>query len=236
MTLVVDILARAARQCSVTPPSSWASATDQTSLEVLDFLAETVDDAQERIDLAQPLSKTVTITGTGVENYALPADCKRLHRGEFGVYERQNTRRPCVSVSDDGQWEYMKELGSAGAYRFYRLRGYDGARSIDLYQPLEASSTIVIGYVSRNWIVGDKAAFTSNDDVSMFDRRLLEAGIVFRFRERKGLEYADKHAEYEALLARMANDTRARRKVTFGGVGVRGVFDVPVPDYIPAGP
>lgn len=233
MTLVVDILARAARQCSVVPPSNWVTATDQTSLEIRDFLSETVDDVLERIDLTQPISKSTTITGTGAETYSLPANYKRLHRGTFAVYERFRTRRECIPVSDDGQWEYMKELGSAGAYRFYRVRGYPGAYEIDFFNPLETGIEVVANYVSLNWIVGDKSEFTSNDDVSQLPRRLLEAGIVFRFRERKGLEYGDKMAEYEALLARMANDTKTRRSIVFGGFTPRGPFDVPTPDFIP---
>jgi hypothetical protein len=113
MTLIVDILAAAARQCSVLPPSSWAGATDQTSLELIDFLAEAADDVLERIDLTQPISQSIVITGTGAETYSLPADYKRLHRGDFSVYERFRTRRACVPVSDDGQWQYMQELTSS---------------------------------------------------------------------------------------------------------------------------
>ena len=56
MTLIVDILARAGRQCSVSAPSSWVTATDLTSLEVRDFLDETVADILDRIDVSQPLS------------------------------------------------------------------------------------------------------------------------------------------------------------------------------------
>jgi hypothetical protein len=237
MTLITDILARAARQCSVIPPSSWVTATDQTTLEIRDFLMETADDVLERIDLTGPISQTITITGTDDETYSLPADYKRLQRGEYAVYERFRTRRACVPVSDDGQWEYMKELGTAGAYRFFRVRGYDENFEIDFYRPLDTGLTAVVSYLSKNWIVNGsttKSAFDDNSDVSMLPRRLIEAGIVFRFRERKGLEYGDKQAEYEALLARMGNDTRTRRTITFGGVNPRGPFDIPLPDFIPS--
>lgn len=233
MTLIVDILGRAARQCSVNPPSSWVTTQDATALELRDFLDETVDDILERIDVTGPVSKSVTITGNGGATYALPANYKRLHRGEYSVYERFRTRRACVPVSDDGQWQYMQELGTAGAYRFYRLKGYPGSFEIEFFRPLETDLTVIVNYVSQNWIAGDKGNFSSDDDVSMFERRLLEAGTVFRFRERKGLEFTDKQAEYEALLARMSNDTRTRRSITFGAVPMRHPWDVPVPDFIP---
>jgi hypothetical protein len=233
MTLIVDILARAARQCSVTPPTSWLTSAQPVAREVIDFLEETADDVLERVDVTAPVGKMLTITGTGDEFYPLPADYKRLMRGEFAVYERFRTRRACVPVSDDGQWEYIKELGTAGAYRFFRVRGYDGQFSIGFQRPLEPGITVVLHYVSKNWIGGDKALFTAEEDVSIFPRRLMESGIVFRFRERKGLEFADKQAEYEALLARMINDTRTRRVINFGAVPTRQPWDIPVPDFIP---
>ncbi len=236
MTLVVDILARAARQCSVLPPGNWLTATAQTSVEFLDFLSETIDDIQERVDLTGPMSKTITITGDGGEEYALPADFKRLHRSRFAVYEKQRTRRECIPVTSDGDWEYMKELGVAGVNRYYRQRGYDGAFVLDFYRPPETGIEISVSYVSTAWLTNggtEKSNFTDSGDVCYLPRRLIEAGIVFRFRERKGLEFTDKQAEYEALLARMSNDTRGRRAINFGPVPQRNPWDVPVPDFIP---
>lgn len=237
MTLVVDILARAGRECSVVPPSSWLTTTDPTALEVLDFLDETREDIQDRLELIGPMSKTVVVTGDGSEGYDLPADFRRLHRGDYAVYERFRTRRPCVPVSDDGHWEYLKELGTAGAYRFYRLRGYPGSWEIDFQRPLETGITSVISYVSENWLINGstpKAAFDDSADACLLPRKLVEKGIVARFRRRKGLEYADVTAEYEMLMARYGNDSRTRRAVHFGPVGARSPWDVPVPDVIPS--
>lgn len=236
MTLIADILSRAARQCSVLVPNGWVSSGDLAVQELIDFLHETADDVLDRIDVTGPISKSLVITGTGAATYPLPADYRRLQRGEFAVYERLRTRRACVPVTDDGQWQYMQELGTAGAYRFFRLTGFEGAHEIEFYRPLEDGITVVVNYVSRNWIASGRDTFTSEDDISMLPRRLMEAGTVFRFRERKGLEFTDKQAEYEAILARMANDTRTRRAVTFGQVSSRHPWDVPVPDFIPPGP
>jgi hypothetical protein len=237
MTLVVDILGRAARQCSVNPPSSWLTATDQTSLEVLDFLDQTKEDIRDRLEVVGPMSKSEVITGTGVEDYALPADFERLQRGEFSVYERFRTRRACVPVSDDGEWEYLQELGTTGAERFYRLQGYPGAWTIGFQRPLETDLTVVVSYVSNIWLINgatEKTDFTDAGDICLLPRRLVEAGIVWRFRQRKALEYIDVRSEYEMLMARYGNDSRTRRVINFGRPATRSVFDVPVPDVIPS--
>ena len=237
MTTVIEILNRAARQCSVTQPASWPAATDQTAVELLDFMDQTKDDIVSRSDVVGPLSKTAIITGTDAEDYPLPPDFVRLHRGTYAVYERFRTRRACVPVSDDGQWEYLKELGSAGAYRFYRLKGYPGAWTIGFQMPLDAGLTVVCGYVSDRWLVNngtEKAIFTDAGDVCMFPRELVEAGIVYRFRQRKGLEYGDVQARYELLMARYLNDSRTLRAINFGKPAARSPWDIPVPDIIPS--
>ncbi|MGL5010978.1 MAG: hypothetical protein ACRC6I_13950 [Paracoccaceae bacterium] len=236
MTLILDVLARAARQCSVVPPSSWLTASDQTSLEVLDFLDQTRTDIADRLDVVGPMSISLMVTGTGAEEYPLPADFLRLQRGEFAVYERFRTRRACVPVSNDGEWQYLQELGVAGAYRFYRLRGYPGAWRIGFQQPLDLDLTAIVSYVSTNWLINGsvlKSAFTSAEDVCLFPRELVEAGIVWRFRQRKGLEYADVQGRYEMLMARYSNDSRSARKINFGKPAARSPWEIPVPDVIP---
>lgn len=238
MSTVAAILARAARQCSVTAPDNWATATEQTHVELRDdFLVQTVDDVLQQGEWPGPVGKSVTITGTGVEGYDLPTDFLRLKRDELAVYERLRTRRACVPVSTEGEWLYMQELGTAGAYRYYRTRGYEGAFEIDFYRPLETGIEVVVSYVSDKWCIGsgaEKATFTDVDDVSMLPARLLETGIVWRFRERRGMPFADKNAEFEALLARYANDRLGRRTISFGPTETRKPWDVPVPDVLPS--
>lgn len=237
MTLIVDILARIARQTSVTPPSSWLTANDATSLEILDFMDETVQDVRDRVDAVGPMSKSVTITGTDAETYSLPADLVRLHRTPLAVYEQLRTRRGCVPISDDGIWQYMKDLGSAGAYRYYRLRGHEANWEIDFMRPLEAGVTVFVGYMSTVWIKNgatEKSAFTSATDDSMLPRRLVESGTVWRFRRRAGLEYVDVQREYEIEIAKLSNDTRGRRIVPFGDTPTRAPWDIPIPDVIPS--
>ena len=238
MTLIVDILARIARQTSVTPPSSWLATSDATAVELMDFMDETARDVKDRIDVVGPMSKVVTITGTGAESYSMPADMMRLHRTPLAVYERQRTRRGCVPITDDGMWQHMKDLGTAGAFRYYRQRGYEGAYTLDFLRPLETDVEVIAGYVSTAWIINgatEKAEFTDPSDASMLPRKLIEKGTIWRFRQRAGLEYSDVQREYEIEVAKLSNDTRGIRTVAFGDTATRAPWDVPLPDYIPPG-
>lgn len=233
MTLVTAILDRAARQCSVVPPSSWLTDTQLSTFELRDFLSETAEDVLERTEISGPIGKTIQITGNGGESYPLPADFFRLNRDEWAVYERTSTRRACIPVASDGQWQYLSDLGSASGNRYYRMRGVKGAFEIDFYRPLSAGNEVSVSYVSDAWLSSGASDFSSNDDVSLIPRRILETGIVYRFRERKGLDYGAKMTEYDILLTRFANEQRPTRKVNMGGTEPRNPWDIPVPDFIP---
>lgn len=239
MTLITDALDRAARQCSVVPPSSWASETGATYMEIKDFLDETANDILDRVDLASPIAASTTLSTDGSENYSLPSNFRRLQRNDYAVFETTTQRNPLIPVTTDGHWQYIKDVGTSGAYRYYRLKGFAGNWTIDIYDNPSASITINVNYITDNWMENvsgtDGSAFTANDDVLLLPRRIVEAGIVWRWRERKGLPYVDKYNDYEAQLARLSNDRRSRQAIDFSGDGgMRSALEVPVPDFIPA--
>lgn len=239
MTTVADVLSKAARACSVKAPSNWVTSATDTGAEFRDLLAETVDEILDRVDLPEPFTKDVVITGTGVETYTLPTDYKRLTRDCNAVYETTTNRRDCIPVTSNGAWTYLKETGSAGGERFYRLSGDDlNGSSISFYRPLETGSSVTVSYVSKNWMSASGvagSAWTAVTDSLLLPARIVELGVVWRFRQRKGIEYASRLAEYEARLARLINDGRGLKSLDMtGGRELSHPMRVPVPDYIPS--
>lgn len=240
MALVRDAMDDAALECAVKVPSSWIAATTQrTYQELFSILAIAADELLDRVDWPDPITVDTTLTGTAVENYDLPSDFKRLTHDEYCVYETTTTRRFGIPVTSNGEWTNLKQLGSAGGYRYYRLSGDDeDGWQLGFYRPLETGTSVTVSYVSRNWLKknGTAADTWENDtDTLMLPKRLLTLGVVWRWKKRKGLPYATDMAEYEARLARAANEHRGIRKITFGQpLNQRAPWDVPVPDFIPS--
>ncbi len=237
MTTIVDVLNRVARHCSISSPSSWVTATEDEHVELRDdFLRETVADLLDRADWPQPVGAQVTITGTGVATYALPADFRRLQRPRFSVYDQQ-LDAPGIPVTNDGDWVELLDSGVAGADRFYRITGYDGAYSISF----EAAPTtdITLSYVSNNWmatsggVVGNM--LTAETDVLILPDRLVEVGTIWRWRERRGLPFQDKYTEFNTIFSRYLNDLRGRRVVSFKSRRTVRWQDR-IPAYIPPAP
>ena len=235
MGKVVDVLSRAARQCSIQPPSSWITATSAEHVEFRDdFLRATVNDLANRQDWPAPVAGQVIISGTGAETYALPSDFKRLQRHPLSVYDDQLDQAG-IPVATDGQWVELKDDGTTGAIRYYRLSGYEGNYSISFYA--EPTTSITVSYISDNWmataggVVGN--LLTADTDVLLFPDLVVEAGIIWRWRERRGLPFAEKMSEFEALLARSLNDIRGLRSVSFGP-RKRVRWQDRIPAFIPA--
>lgn len=240
MATVVDVLARAARMCSVPQPSSWIAATSNEHVELRDdFLQETVYDILDRVDLPAPCGAQTTITGDGSETYALPDDFRRMQRDGWAVYETTTTRRAGIPITDDGQWTHLKTIGTAGGDRYYRVTGYDGNWDISFYRNPGAGESITVSYITNNWMANAAGTagseLTVETDVLLLPREIVQDGIVWRFRQRRGLPYQDARMAYEAKLARLSNDSRGRRKIVFGDtMQTRPPWDVPVPDFIPS--
>lgn len=248
MATLKETMDRVARHCSLTPPSDWITTTNASYVEIKDFLEETVDELLERVDWPSPIGKTSDITGVGTPSssgnystHSLATDFKRLQRGGYSVWEETNTRRIASPVSQDGQWQYLDAVGSAGAYRFYRVQGdEDAGFTIDLFRALTANDTVKVNYISKNWLrlVADStlsATWADANDTLLLPRRLVELGCVWRFRARKGMGYQDVYAQYEIELTRRANDARTSRSVNMGSAADGGhPMRVPVPDFIPS--
>lgn len=218
MTTVVSVLTRVARQVSIAAPSSWVTATDDEYAEIRDdFLRQTCDDLLDRVDWPSPIGITYTVTGTGAEEYALPANFRRLQRHPYSVYDSQLDQAG-VPVTTEGEWVEIEDSGMTGAIRYFRIFGYDGAYQIG-FLPVP-STDITLSYITTRWMVSSGGTFgnmlSAEDDILLLPDRLVETGIVWRWRERKGLPFQDKYMEHEALLARASNDVKGRRTISFG--------------------
>jgi hypothetical protein len=238
MATVKDTMDEAARECSLTPPASWITTTATGLVELKQFLTETIDELLERVDWPDPITKDTTITGDGTADYTLPSDFKRLTRDPLTVYEGTRTRRAGVPVTSNGIWTYLNDIGSADGNRYFRTSGTEeDGYEIEFYPIPASSDSITVSYISKNWLkTGSTAGSTWSDATStlLLPKRLVKMGVIWRFRRRKGLTYADRMAEYEGVLARMRNDARVIRSVDMtGGSERRSPFDIPVPDYIP---
>lgn len=244
MTTIVTALDRIARGCSVENPSSWIAATKDAEVEIRDdFLLATIEDIQDRIDLPSPIGKLTTLTGGAgttdaddAETFTLPSDFKRIAKDDLAVYD-VFLDRAVNPVKADGMYNFLVDQGASGVIKWYILEGYDENYTIKIWPAPGTGQTIQLQYISKNWMAtsggteGDM--LTADTDVLLLPRTVVESGTIWRYRERRGLPYVDRYNQYEAQLARLANEARPVRKINMGEPDRRVRWQDMVPAYIP---
>ena len=240
MTTVVEALDRIARRCSITPPTSWVSATGLSHVQIRDdYLLETIDDLRKRVNWPSPIGAQTTITGDGSsEDFALPASFARMQFGEEAFFETANVRRFGIFVQTDGDWTNLKQVGGGAGGRYYRIKGYDGAWEVSVYPILSATETVTISYITDYWkataagTAGD--TFSDETDLLLYPRRPVELGTIARWRKSNGLDFEQYAAEYEAYIATTSNRLNGRLTINFGEAPRVKPGRAPLPDYIPS--
>lgn len=235
--LAVDVLSRVARAVSITAPASWPDATREEHVELRDdYLPIVADEILDRVDLPSPIGKQTTVTGDGSASYDLPSDFRRLARDQMAIYETTRLRRAGMPITTDGAWTHVVQIGGAGSYRYFRIAGYPGAYTIEFEDALSTGASVTVSYVQNNFMIDgstEKRAVTAATDALYLPRRVVEAGMIARYRERLGMDWQTHAIKYEAELSRLENDSRNRRVISFGGHRSFKPMRVPVPDYIP---
>ena len=232
--LVKDIMDDTARECSITPPSSWLSDTGTTFVQFRNFLKSSVRELLQRHDWAA-ISTDTTFTGAG-SSFDLPSDFLRLCEDENAVYETSPMRRRVMPIPVRGSWTETQEWNWTGVQRYYRLQG----STIEFLDTLPADAEIKMAYVQDTWLVDvDDARSNTWDgigDVSLIPGHLIQLNLVWRWRRHKGMTYADRKAEFESEFARAVGDDGPTRRVEFTGrkPDERRPWQLPVPDFIPS--
>ena len=151
--LISDYMDSAARECSITPPANWISATDTNSILIKTFLKNVINEALQKYDFNQ-LNRDDVITGTGATTYPLPVDYLRLADDPNAVFEKSPNEGVVTPVAKNSYWTALLEDGASGADRYYRLQG----SNIQFFSALPTDGEVSVSYLSKNWKVASDGA------------------------------------------------------------------------------
>ncbi len=136
------------------------------------------------------------------DDYDFPADFSSL---TFDTAWDRTTFFEMRGSLSPQQWQIARSgLVASPALRLrYRIkRGSGSARQFFIDPSPSGGDTLVYEYLSNQWVsnaAGDTftTTFTADDDVSLLDEDLVEMGLVWRYKQAKGLAFAAELAEYE---------------------------------------
>ena len=211
---ILDVIKDVAAVVGIDIPDAVYGDPDRTAVE-LRALAEEMADriAASRDWLA--LTRDFTITGDGVaDTHALPADFERF-------------RMDADFLSTDNGFTLSRVEGPraalAASYSATTVTGQWGLRDGLFYaRPALALGDGVVGlYITRNKVRSAEGAtketFTADTDTFVLPERVLKLGMIWQWKENKGLPFDVAFGNYQEALGRAAAHEGTRGIIEFGG-------------------
>lgn len=145
-----------------------------------------------------------------------------------GTFWDRTNDTPITGPLTDKEWQASKVLSLSGPHYRYRLRGGNL-----LINPVPAAGySWYFEYVSKNWILGAdgvtyKQYFTLDTDTVLLPEDLVLAGLRWRWKKEKGLEYAEDFRTYETQIKEAMGHDGGKHTIDMNGSqgdAVPGVF------------
>lgn len=225
MTLLATVQ-RAASVIGIPRPSIVAAATDPTVRLLLE-LAQLEGEELARYGDWRVLRKEKTFTTVAAETQTdtpIPADFAGFV--DETAWNR-SARRRLIGPIDPQDWQRYKAMSTFPVTDGFTLRGTDF-----LMGPVPAAGlTIAYEYRSSHWCQSAGAVsqveWAADTDTGIISERLMRMGIVWRFKQARGLDWQNDHAAYlNEVDGELARD-RPRKIHAMGGDGWPSTYRQP---------
>jgi hypothetical protein len=213
----VQIVQEACGNLGLAQPNTAVSSTDFQIIQMLSLLNEEGSKLARRFEWQALTSEatftTVATVSQGTLTSIIGANARFRKIVDETIWNR-TTGTIVLGPIPPEEWQGRLAITSAGPYAEYRIRG--GSL---LFDPVPtAGESCYFEYVSYNWATladgsGPKSRFTLDDDLPLFDDEVLLAGLKWRWKESKGLDFQQAFDDYEDLVLSMMSDDKTARRI-----------------------
>lgn len=204
---LLTIVTNVCNRVGISAPLTASGSSDQQIIQIIAISNEEGEELSERypwsvlqteatfLTLAAELQGSVASIATNNFRYII----------NNTIWNRTQ-QRPMYGSLTASDWQLLKSAYVTGPYQEYRIR----AGSLYLIPAPPAGETCAFEYVSGNWCQSStgtpKSSFTNDGDTGILDEKIMTAGIIWRWKQIKGMDYAEDFRKYEIRV----NDAMAR--------------------------
>lgn len=206
------------RRTGLPVPTVVAASTDTQVIQILALLNEVVEDLCDRWTW-QALTREATFTTiNGEDQGAITAIAPNgfLRILQETIFNR-TLRLPLFGPLAAPKWQNLKALPSTGPFYKYRLRG-----GRLLFNPVGvAGQTCAFEYATSYAVLAQdgttyRSSFTADTDTFLLDESLLLAGLRWKWKCEKGLDYAEEFRRFEELANNAAGRDGTKPRLNMG--------------------
>lgn len=216
LTIVQDAAVRCGWQNS---PTSAIGNTGTDALNIQQMIAFAQDIGRDSLERANwtGLDRAATITGDGTTTlFTLPSDWNRFNPGDKApnspLISSKYPLTPLFGPVNAEELNALKALPASTVRPVWRMIG----TSIELWPALTAGEIVTFNYFSEAWIlavdnVTRRERWVSDTDRSLINEDIIMKGVIWRWLQSKGLDYAEAFRAFEMSLTRNAAQQMTER-------------------------
>jgi hypothetical protein len=194
---LLSIVQGASDRLGLTRPSTVITSSDENARVLLGMAQEEGKALYDRHTWQVLQTEYTFPTVNGTASYALPDGFDQLLKDT--VFNRTRRRRMVGDLSPE-QWQETQASLVTMVNPAFRIRG-----SLFYISPTPtAAETVAYEYMSRNWcqssISVGQSAWAADTDTGILSEELMTLGVIWRFKSKKGLDYAEDMSNYEIAV------------------------------------
>jgi hypothetical protein len=225
---LLNLIQQAARRIGITPPSVVVASTDANVQELLTCAQEEGFQLMRR-GTWQVLRKQQIFKALAQEEQTgmIPADFDRFVQETF--WNRTKKRIMWGPVTPQ-EWQNLKAWTATPAMDTFIIRG----GNVLITPNPTAGDDLAFEYVSKNWCQsagGDgQDEWLADTDTGILDERLMRLGVVWRYKQKKGLNWQVDFQNYDTQVKQALTVDQPQRTVSLGEdayIGRRPGISVP---------
>lgn len=196
-----------------TEPTLVVGSTDPGIKQIRELFQEEGDSLVKRHDWSGLITSWTITLSTSPNLTPFLADYERMNK-DARLYRSGSKYTSLNGPIRADDWQYLVNV--AGTYPGY-WRIFGGYLQI---LGVSITETVSTEYISKNWILDTngsttKAEWAADTDTTRFFRDdLMLAGVRWRWRQMKGLEYAEDMETYERILEIAISEDRAATTIS----------------------
>lgn len=203
---MLSIIRTACQRIGIAAPSAVASSTDAQVVQLLALLNEEGEELSTGTSVGlsydwQALQTEASFTTVATESQgAITTIAPGFKYIIDGTIWDRTRRLPAYGSLDPQTWQNYKSWGVTNPFPKYRVRG-----GLLLLMPVPAAGdSYYFEFQSANWCTSSggtgQIAFAADADVGLLDEQLMTAGLIWRWKQVKGFDYAEDFRKYETRV------------------------------------
>lgn len=197
----LQIIQSACKRIGILSPNAAVTATDQQIIQLVALAEEEGQELATRYAWEALQTEASFTTVAAQVQTTLAATAPGFDYIVNDTIWNRTLRRPVYGPRTQQDWQQQKAMQLNGPFNSFRII----ADAINFYPNPSAGQSCFFEYISSNWVstsaAGVSSVWTNDADTPKIDDQLVILGTIWRWKQIKGLDYAEDFAKYERRLA-----------------------------------